>query len=70
MTGWVQIDEDVPLVSEGFVNVADNIDILLQDGTILQDCFYGRKQDAYFDKHGHRIGRKKLKAWRTSCVSR
>lgn len=65
MKEWVDVEVDIPLTIAGKKRVSVDIDVLLFDGTIIQDCFCTVDDEEFYDRNGKRIPYKKVKAWRT-----
>ncbi|MBQ0112426.1 MAG: hypothetical protein KBT03_04770 [Bacteroidales bacterium] len=62
---WVSIDEDMPLLEKGLKRVSVPINILLKDGTVVEDGFACLDTEEFYSKHGKHIPKEKVKGWQT-----
>ena len=63
---FVLVEEDLPLDDPSFEYLSVAVDLLLIDGTIVENCFYHNEVDEWFRISGRKVSKKLVKGWR-SC---
>lgn len=60
---FVPVKEDLPCPSPKYTRVSTDIDVLLKDGTIVEDCFCQTELGEFYDRNGRKL--RNVKGWRT-----
>lgn len=62
---WVSIDEDIPLLDKGYKRVSVSINILLKDGTVIEDGLACTDTEEFYSNNGKHIQKRKIKGWQS-----
>lgn len=62
---WVSVHEDVPCLGKNRKRVSVDINVILIDDTVIENCFCTVDDGKYYDENGKHIPKNKLKGWQT-----
>lgn len=62
---WVDPKDDIPCTMKGFTRVSVDIDILMDDGTVVSNGFCVTDREEFYDSNGKHLPKKKVKGWKT-----
>lgn len=62
---WVSVKDDLPQLAKGRKRVSIDVNVLLTEDVIIENCFCTVDNGRFYDSHGTRIPDKKIKGWQT-----
>lgn len=62
MKHFIMTLNEKPPIDDKYLSCSVDIDVITEDGEIIENCFYASSVDAYYNEHGDAI--KNVKGWR------